>query len=396
MIITPKVRGFICTTAHPEGCKANVLAQICQIKSHSPLVTGPKKALIIGASTGYGLATRIAAAFGAKTATIGVFFERPAAGKRTATAGWYNSVAFEEAAHADGLYAKSINGDAFSHEIKQATVDLIKKDWGGEVDLVIYSLASPRRVHPTTGDIYQSTLKPIGDCVTAKTVDVLSGEVSEVSIEPANEDDINNTIAVMGGEDWQMWIDTLQKNDLLAEGVNTIAYSYIGPQLTHAIYLNGTIGAAKKDLQNTAKKLDEQLNPIGGHAYIAVNKAIVTQASAAIPIVPLYASILYKVMKTHGKHEGAIEQMWRLFSKKMEGDTVVTEEECLIRLDDLEMLPEVQAEVRAIWDEINTDNVYKLSDLNGYRHEFFKLFGFEVEGVEYEKEVEADLGMPSA
>ena len=395
MIIKPKVRGFICTTAHPEGCSANVQAQIQYVNSQSPLSDGPKRVLIIGASTGYGLATRIAAAFGAKAETIGVFFERQAAGKRTATAGWYNTVAFEKAAHDAGLYAKSINGDAFSDDKKQQTIDLIKKDWDGNVDMVVYSLASPRRIHPKTAAVYNSVLKPIGESVTSKTVDVLSGKISEITIETASDDDVNNTINVMGGEDWQMWMDALLDNKLLAEGVTTIAYSYLGPELTHSIYLNGTIGAAKKDLQKTADKLEHQLQSIGGHAYISVNKALVTQASAAIPIVPLYASILYKIMKENGSHEGAIEQAWRLFADKLAGGIIDIDEDRLIRLDDFELKPEVQQAVLSAWQQIDSNNIYQLSDLENYRREFYRLFGFEVDGVNYSDEVEAEVALPS-
>lgn len=396
MVIAPKVRGFICTTAHPEGCDANVQSQIRFVKSQPPLTTSPKRVLIIGASTGYGLASRIAVAFGGGAKTIGVFFERAASGKRTATAGWYNSAAFESAAHAEGLYAKSINGDAFSDDIKQQTIDLIKKDWDGEVDMVIYSLASPRRTHPKTGETFNSALKPIGQNVHSKTVDVLTGKISEIDIEAATQDEIDNTIAVMGGEDWKMWIDALRDENLLAEGATTIAYSYIGPELTHAIYLNGTIGAAKKDLQHTANQLNEELAQIGGHAYVSINKALVTQASAAIPIVPLYASILYKVMKSHHKHEDAIQQAWRLFAEKLNSDAIDIDEGGMIRLDDLELDPQVQEEVLAAWQEINSDNVYQLSDLACYRDEFYKLFGFNLPDVDYEADINADRDLPSA
>src|SRR3990167_2251702 len=316
MIVQPKVRGFICTTAHPDGCAAHVNEWIRYVKLQ-PTITGPKRVLVIGASSGFGLASRISAAFGAGAATMGVFFERPAEGdKRTATAGWYNTIAFEQAAQAEGLYATSINGDAFSHAIKDEVVARIRADWGGQVDLVVYSIASPRRIDPVTGEQYNSVLKPIGATFTNQTIDVLNGVLSTVTIEPAAEEDFRQTVGVMGGDDWALWMHRLADEGLLASGVKTVAYTYIGPQLTYPIYRQGTIGCAKAHLEQTAHQLDAELQKnLGGHAFISVNKALVTQASAAIPVVPLYISLLYRIMKEKGIHEGCAEQMYRLFAQ---------------------------------------------------------------------------------
>ncbi len=393
MIIQPKFRGFICTTAHPIGCKQHVQEQIQYVKNKGSF-KGPKNVLVIGSSTGYGLASRIASAFGAGAATIGVCFERPASGKRTATAGWYNTAAFEEAAHQEGLYAKTINGDAFSTEIKEKTIDLIRKDLG-KVDLVVYSLASPKRVHPITGETFTSVIKPVNDSFTSKTVDFHTGDVSYVTIDPATDEEIRHTIAVMGGEDWQMWMDALREADLLAPGATTIAYSYIGPELTHPVYKDGTIGKAKEDLEKTAKNLRDQLQTIGGRAYISVNKALVTQSSSAIPVVPLYMSLLFKVMKEKNLHEGCIEQMQRLFAERLYAKETPTDSEGRIRMDDWEMKEEVQETVLRLWKEVNTDNVYQLSDLVGFRTDFFRLFGFEFEGIDYEKETDPNVSIPS-
>lgn len=397
MLIQPKVRGFICTTAHPEGCAQHVAEQIQYVKQHHPIINGPKKVLIIGASTGFGLASRITAAFGAGAQTIGVFFEKEAEGKRTASAGWYNTAAFEKAAHQAGLYAKSINGDAFSDEIKAKTIELIQQDWHGEVDLIIYSLASPRRRHPVSGEVFSSVLKPLGKTFTGKTVDVMNGIVSNVSIEPATTEEIEQTVAVMGGEDWQMWIDALAAAKLLAKGATTVAYSYIGPELTFPIYREGTIGRAKADLEKTAKILDKKLASIDGHAYVSVNKALVTQASAAIPVVPLYVSILFKIMKAKNLHEDTIEQMYRLFAERLytKDKKVAVDTDGLIRIDDYEMRPDVQAEVAKIWQSINSDNIASLADLAGYRHDFYKLFGFEMAGVDYTAETNPEVMIPS-
>jgi enoyl-[acyl-carrier protein] reductase/trans-2-enoyl-CoA reductase (NAD+) len=395
MIITPKIRGFICTTAHPAGCHAHVQEQIETIQTHSPLKDGPKNVLIIGASTGYGLATRIAASFGAHAKTIGVFFERPAVGKRTASAGWYNTAAFEAEASKKGQYAKSINGDAFSDAIKQQTIDLIKQDWPEGVDLVIYSLASPKRTDPKTEITYSSTLKPIGQNFNDKTVDIMQGKVSTVSLEPATEEEIANTTKVMGGEDWMMWMEALLDAGVLADSAKTVSYSYVGPALTFPIYRAGTIGKAKEDMEKTVTALDALLSPIHGKAYVSVNKGLVTQASSAIPVVPLYFSLLFKVMKAHGTDEGCIEQIWRLFTDRLYQDTVPTDEEGRIRIDDYELEPAVQEEVAKLWQEVTTDNLAALSDIESYRHDFYKLFGFGFDSINYDEDVDADVGIGS-
>ena len=387
MIIEPKIRGFICTTAHPKGCEQNVLEQINYVKAQGKF-PGPKNVLVIGASTGYGLASRIAAAFGTQANTIGVFFERPADQRRPASAGWYNTAAFEKFAHAAHLYAKSVNGDAFSNDIKQQTAELIRQDLG-KIDLIIYSLASPRRIHPDTGEIFSSTLKPVGQEFTSKTVDPFSGEVKEVTLPPASEVEVANTVAVMGGDDWERWIDFLAQENLLAEGVKTVAYSYIGPALTHAIYKDGTIGQAKAHLQKTAKKLTHTLEKLHGEAVVSVNKALVTQASAAIPVVPLYISLLFKVMKAKGTHEDCIAQIVRLYQ-----DHLYTQHphprdaEGLIRIDDWEMDPAVQNAIFEIWEKVNSVNVETLTDIESYRDEFRRLFGFGLEGVDYTVDVD--------
>ncbi|RZJ70204.1 enoyl-ACP reductase FabV [Flavobacterium sp.] len=383
MIIQPRMRGFICLTAHPEGAEKNIKEQIEYVKGKGEVAGGPKKALIIGASTGFGLASRIAAAYGSGAATIGVFFEKEPSEGKTASPGWYNSAAFEKFANADGLYAKSINGDAFSDEIKQQTIELIKKDLG-QIDLVIYSLASPVRTNPRTGVTHRSVLKPIGQTYTNKTVDFHTGKVSEVSIAPAVEEDIDNTVAVMGGEDWKWWIEDLKKAGVLADNVLTLAYSYIGPELTEAVYRKGTIGRAKDDLEATAFKISDDLKEIGGKAYVSVNKALVTQASSAIPVIPLYISLLFKTMKEAGVHEGTIEQMDRLFRERLyTGGDVPVDEKGRIRVDDWEMDPKIQAKVAELWKTADTDTLGELGDLKGYSHDFHKLFGFEMQGVDY-------------
>ncbi|ANY68457.1 trans-2-enoyl-CoA reductase [Paenibacillus sp. BIHB 4019] len=395
MIIQPKTRGFICTTAHPEGCAEQVLRQIKYVES-KPAIAGPRNVLVIGASTGYGLASRIVSSFAAGANTIGVYFDKAAEGARTASAGWYNSAAFEKAAAEAGRKSYSIVGDAFSDEIKTQTIDLIRSELGS-IDLVVYSVASPRRTHPKTGETFSSVIKPIGGTYTNKTVNFHSGDVTEATIEPATEEEISQTIAVMGGEDWQMWIDQLEEAGVLADGATTVAYSYIGPEITHAVYREGTIGYAKNDLEATAKRLSEQLSTKGGRAYVSVNKALVTQSSSAIPVVPLYISALYKVMKENGTHEGCIEQMYRLFSDRLynaSGETLV-DDRGLIRVDDWEMRPEIQAEVAKLWSELTTENVYELSDLAGYRKEFFQLFGFETDGIDYEADANPDVAIPN-
>lgn len=393
MIIVPKVRGFICLTSHPEGCAQNVVNQINYVKSKGA-IDGPKKVLVIGASTGFGLASRITSAFGAGAATIGVYFEKPSAEGKPGSPGWYNTAAFETEAQKAGLYAKSINGDAFSNEIKQKTIDLIKADLG-KVDLIIYSLASPRRTHPVTGVVHNSVLKPIGQKFTNKTVDFHTGIVSEVSIEPCSEADIENTIAVMGGEDWEMWIDALKEAGVLAEGATTVAYSYIGPLLTEPVYRKGTIGMAKNHLEQTAFTIDAKLKDLKGHAYVSVNKALVTQASSAIPVIPLYISLLYKVMKAKGLHEGCIEQMQRLFATRLyNGGAVPLDDKGRIRVDDWEMQDDVQAEVAALWEQATTENLPAIGDLAGYRNDFFNLFGFEFAGIDYNKDVNEVVNVP--
>jgi enoyl-[acyl-carrier protein] reductase/trans-2-enoyl-CoA reductase (NAD+) len=394
MIIEPRMRGFICLTSHPDGCAQNVKNQIEYVKSKGA-IAGGKKVLVIGASTGFGLASRISSAFGSDAATIGVFFEKPPTEGRTASPGWYNSAAFEKEAKQAGLYAKSVNGDAFSDEVKRQTLDLIKADLG-QVDLIIYSLASPVRLDPKTGALHRSVLKPIGDTFTNKTVDFHSGKVSEVSIEPSNGDDIENTVKVMGGEDWEMWIDALKAENLLAPGATTVAYSYIGPSLTEAVYRKGTIGRAKDHLEATAFTITDSLASIGGKAYVSVNKALVTQASSAIPVIPLYISLLYKIMKEEGIHEGCIEQIQRLYSERLyTGKEVAVDDKGRIRIDDWEMRPEVQEKVAKLWLEATTENIPEISDLEGYRSDFHNLFGFGFEGVDYKAEANEMVNVES-
>lgn len=394
MIIEPRMRGFICTTSHPKGCEQNVKNQIEYIQSKGA-IDGAKKVLVIGASTGFGLASRITSAFGSDAATIGVFFEKAPSEGKTASPGWYNSAAFETEAHKVGLYAKSVNGDAFSNEIKQQTLDLIKADLG-QVDLVIYSLASPVRMHPITGVLHRSVLKPIGGTYTNKTVDFHSGKVSEISIEPCSGDDIENTVAVMGGEDWAMWIDALKAENLLAPGATTVAYSYIGPSLTEAVYRKGTIGRAKDHLESTAFAITESLAAIDGKAFVSVNKALVTQASSAIPVIPLYISLLYKIMKEEGIHEGCIEQIQRLYQERLyTGNEVPVDEKGRIRIDDLEMRPDVQEKVAKLWIEALTENLAEIGDLEGYRKDFYNLFGFDVAGVDYKADANEVVNIES-
>lgn len=394
MIIKPKVRGFVCVTAHPEGCAAHVQEWIDYVKAQPPIQPGPKKVLVIGASTGYGLASRIAAAFGSGAATLGVFFERPSEEGRPATPGWYNTIAFTKAARAAGLYARNFNGDAFSDDMKRQVVEAIRTDLG-QVDLVVYSLASPRRTHPKTGATHKSVLKPVGVSYTNKTVDTDKGVVSQVTIDPANEQEIADTVTVMGGEDWEMWMNALADAKLLAPGAQSVAYSYIGPEVTWAIYKNGTIGLAKNDLERAGRNIDSLLKlNVGGRAFISVNKALVTQASSAIPVVPLYISILYRIMKAKGTHEGCIEQMYRLFATHMfNGHTPKFDEAGRVRIDDWEMKPDVQAGVREIWPKVTTENLAAETDIAGYRNEFLKLFGFGLPGINYEADTEPHVPM---
>nr|WP_315181823.1 enoyl-ACP reductase FabV [uncultured Flavobacterium sp.] len=394
MIIEPRMRGFICLTSHPEGCEQNVKNQIAYVQSKGP-IDGAKKVLVIGASTGFGLASRITSAFGSDAATIGVFFEKPPVEGKPGSPGWYNSAAFEKEAHKAGLYAKSINGDAFSNEIKKQTLDLIKADLG-QIDLIIYSLASPVRVHPVTGVLHRSVLKPIGSTFTNKTVDFHTGIVSEISIEPCNEEDIANTVAVMGGEDWAMWIDALKAENLLAPGATTVAYSYIGPSLTEAVYRKGTIGRAKDHLEATAFSISDSLKDIKGKAFVSVNKALVTQASSAIPVIPLYISLLYKIMKEEGIHEGCIEQIQRLYKDRLySGNEVPVDENGRIRIDDWEMREDVQAKVAKLWLEATTETLPQLGDLAGYKQDFLNLFGFGFEGVDYLADTNEVVGISS-
>lgn len=390
MIIKPRIRGFICTTAHPEGCAEHVLQQVKYVQNQAP-ISGPKKALVIGSSTGYGLASRIVATFGAGADSIGVFFEKPASENRTGTAGWYNTAAFEKLANAAGYVAKNINGDAFSDAVKQQTIDLIKQELG-QVDLVVYSLASPRRTHPKTGESFSSAIKPVGQAFSSKTVDVHSGNVSEITIEPATDEEIRQTVAVMGGEDWRLWIEALDQAGVLADNATTVAYSYIGPELTYPIYREGTIGRAKNDLERTAVALNDVLGKRGGRAFISINKALVTQSSSAIPVVPLYISLLYKVMKDQGLHEGCVEQMHRLFAERLytEGQ-VPLDEKGRIRIDDLEMRDEVQKSVMDLWAQIDTQNLLSLADVEGYRNDFLNLFGFGFASVDYDEETNPDI-----
>ena len=379
------MRGFICLTAHPKGCEQNVKNQIEYVKSKGK-IDGAKRVLVIGASTGFGLASRISSAFGCDAATIGVFFEKPPTEGKTASPGWYNSAAFENEAHKAGLYAKSINGDAFSKEVKQQTLDMIKSDLG-QVDLVIYSLASPVRMHPETGVLHRSTLKPIGTTFTNKTVDFHTGNVSQVSIEPANQEDIDNTVKVMGGEDWSMWMEDLKNAGLLAPGATTIAYSYIGPAVTEAVYRKGTIGRAKDHLEATAFTITDSLKDINGKAYVSVNKALVTQASSAIPVIPLYISLLYKIMKAEGIHEGCIEQIQRLYSERLyTGKNVPTDSNGRIRIDDWEMRDDVQTKVSDLWTKATTETLIEIGDLAGYKQDFLNLFGFGFNGVDYNED----------
>ena len=392
MIVKPRIRGFVCITAHPKGCAAKVHEEIKVARSDKK-TDGPKKVLVIGSSTGYGLSSRITAAFRYQAATLGIFFERPSAKGKPASAGWYNSVAFEKAAHEAGLYARSINGDAFSTEIKEQAIAQIKADLG-QVDLVVYSLASPRRTDPISGETYKSVLKPIGDKpFVNQTLDTDRNEIKDVEIEPANEDEIQHTVKVMGGEDWELWMAALNEAGVLAPGAKSVAYSYIGPEVTWPVYKNGTIGQAKKDVERAAATISKTYDC---QAYVAVNKAVVTQASSAIPVVPLYISILFKLMKAAGTHEDCIEQMVRLFDEHLYASDLQLDESGRIRIDDLEMQPDIQAKVVEIWKEITTENLDSMSDYAGYQKNFLNLFGFELPGVDYDEDVEVDLSLPSS
>ena len=392
MIVKPRIRGYVCITAHPKGCEAKVREEI-EVAKAAKRSDGPKRVLVLGSSTGYGLSSRIAAAFGFDAATFGIFFERPSTNGKPASAGWYNSVAFEKAAHEAGLYAKSINGDAFSNEVKAQAIAQIKEDLG-QIDLVVYSLASPRRTDPETGEVYKSVLKPIGDQAdTNRTMDTDRDEVKDVTIEPATEVEIQHTINVMGGQDWELWMKALNDAGVLAPGAKSVAYSYIGPEATWPVYTNGTIGQAKKDVERAAAAITETYDCA---AYVAVNKAVVTQASSAIPVVPLYISIIIKLMKEKGTHEDCIEQMVRLFDDRLYGKDLQLDDLGRIRVDDWEMQPDIQAKVIEIWPSITSETLDVLGDYTGYQRNFLTLFGFGLDGVDYDEDVEIDLPLPSS
>lgn len=386
MIIKPKVRGFICTNAHPQGCAANVQEQIAYVKQAGEIADGPKNVLVLGASTGYGLASRITSAFGCGAKTLGVFFEKPPTERKTASAGYYNAAAFEQEARKAGLYAKSLNGDAFSDEVKAQVVELIKEDLG-KIDLVVYSLAAPRRTDPKTGEVYSSTLKPVGQSYTSKSLNTDTLKISEVTLEPATEEEITGTVKVMGGEDWEQWLTELNNAGVLADGFKTVAYTYLGEKLTWPIYGKATIGKAKEDLDRAATAIEQQTAALQGDASVAVLKALVTQASSAIPIMPLYISLVYKVMKQEGTHEGCIEQAYRLFTEGLYTATPRKDEQGRLRMDEKELNPQVQTKVEDLWPQVTEDNLFELTDYKGYNAEFLKLFGFGVDGVDYEAEV---------
>ena len=389
MIIKPRVRGFMCITSHPVGCENNVVEQINYIKRQEP-IAGPKRVLVIGSSTGYGLSARITAAFGCGAATLGVFFEKPGTERKPGTAGWYNSAAFHKHADASGIYAKSINGDAFSDEVKQRAIETIKADLG-QIDLVIYSLAAPRRQHPKTGEVFNSTLKPVGKNISMRGINTDKETIQEFSLEAASEQEIEDTVAVMGGEDWQMWLDALGNAGVLAKGAKTTAFTYIGEKMTWDLYWDGTIGQAKKDLDTKVISIRESLAKSGGDARVSVLKAVVTQSSSAIPIMPLYLAMLFREMKADGSHEGCIEQLYRLFTEGLYAETPRFDEEGRLRMDELELRPEIQAAVAQSWAKISTDNLRQLTDFAGYKHEFLALFGFDIPGIDYEADVNPEV-----
>ncbi|PCK32014.1 enoyl-ACP reductase FabV [Pseudoalteromonas piscicida] len=390
MVIKPKIRGFICTNAHPVGCAEHVKEQIDYVKQHGQIENGPKNVLVIGASTGYGLASRITAAFGAGAKTLGIFFEKEGTEKKTASAGWYNTAAFQQAAEEAGLWSKNINGDAFSDELKQKTIETIKAELG-KVDLVVYSLASPRRKDPKSDEVYSSTLKPIGSSITTKNLNTSKRIIDEVTVEAANEEEIANTVKVMGGEDWELWIDALKQADVLADGFKTTAYTYIGKELTWPIYGHATIGKAKEDLDRATQAIREATADINGEAYVSSLNAVVTQASSAIPIMPLYISALFKVMKGDGTYEGTIEQIHGLFTENLYGQSPRFDEGGHLFQNYKELEDGVQARVQTIWDTVDTDTIDELTDYVGYHNEFLKLFGFGIDGVDYDADVDADV-----
>ncbi len=392
MIVKPRIRGFICTTAHPAGCARNVEQQI-EFVSNQPQIDGPKNVLVLGSSGGYGLASRICAAFGSGASTLGVSFEKPPTARKTATAGWYNNIAFEEAARGKGLFAKTLDGDAFSDEMKANVVDVIRNEMGGKIDLLVYSLASPVRVHPRTGEMHRSAIKPLGEALQIKTLNVDKGVVHEVDLEPATPEETAGTITVMGGEDWEFWIDALREADVLSESFRTIAYTYIGSELTWPIYWHGTLGKAKEDLDRAAGEITSGLAGINGEARVVSLKAIVSQASSAIPVVPLYASLLFKVMKNAGLHEEIIEHIYRLFATQLSADAVLNlDEEGRIRVDDVELSEAIQGEVKRLWPLVTTENLSEFGDLEGFRSDFLKIFGFGFDGVDYDAEQDPTLG----
>jgi enoyl-[acyl-carrier protein] reductase/trans-2-enoyl-CoA reductase (NAD+) len=392
VVLKPRVRGFICLTAHPEGCAAHIREQIAHVKSRKPLQGGPKSVLVIGASTGYGLSSRIAAAFGSGAATLGIFFERPAEGDKPASPGWYNTVAFHEEARKAKLKAVSINGDAFSPELKAQVIEAIKaKMPNGKIDLIVYSLASPRRTDPKTGETHKSVLKPVGQSFHAKNLDTDRKVVNDVTLEAATPEDVHNTVKVMGGEDWELWMEALDSAGVLSEGTQAVAYSYIGPQVTWPIYKDGTIGKAKENLEQAGQRIDAILKMHRGRAFVSVNKAVVTQASSAIPVVPLYVSLLFKVMKPAGTHEGCIEQIQRLFEKQMyNGNALEFDDAGRVRLDDLEMKPEIQKAVFDVWPKVTTETLDVYGDFAGYQSDFLKNFGFGLAGIDYEQATEVE------
>ncbi len=392
MVIKPKVRGFMCTTAHPVGCEAHVKEQIEYVKAQGEVANGPKRVLVLGASTGYGLATRISAAFGAGASTIGVFFEKEATERKPASAGWYNSAAFHKFADEAGVYAKSLNGDAFGNEMKDKVIQLIKEDLG-QIDLVVYSLAAPKRQDPVTGELYSSTLKPVKAPVTATTLDTDKKIIKEVSLDKATQAEIEGTVGVMGGADWQLWMDALDEAGVLADGCQTTAYTYIGEKITHDIYWDGTIGCAKKDLDEKVKQISAKLEKKGGKAYVSVLKAVVTQASSAIPIMPLYLALLFKVMKQHNIHEGCIEQCFGLYKDLLSVANPETDADNRLRMDGKELRPEIQQAVTELWPQVNNDNIDELTDFAGYQEEFLNLFGFRIAGVDYDADVEQQVAI---
>ncbi len=392
MIIEPRIRGFICVTTHPTGCEANVNDQIAYVKSQAPISKGPKRVLIVGSSTGYGLASRITTAFACGASTIGVFFDKPGTDKKPGTAGWYNTAAFDKAAKAEGIYSKSINADAFAHETRARVIDIIKEDLG-QIDLLVYSIAAPVRKMPDTGEIARSTLKPIGEPYTSKAINTGKDEIYSDTVEPATPEEIDSTIKVMGGQDWELWVSALKEAGVLAKGFKTTAYSYIGTPITWPLYWHGSIGKAKEDLERAARENAKRLSALGGEAYVSVLKSVVTQASSAIPVLPLYIAIAFKVMQEKGTHEGCIEQIYRLMRTRLypEDGKMHTDSEGRLRVDDWELREDVQTECNRLWNEVNQENLLELTDYALYKHEFLRLFGFDMPTVDYSAEVNPEV-----